>query len=259
MTMDGRAMDEDDAVRIAMWSGPRNISTAMMRSFENRFDTVVVDEPFYAAYLSQTGIDHPMRDAVIAAGESDPDKVIASLLAPLPAGRSVFYQKHMTHHMLPAIGRDWMDRVTNAFLIRRPENVLGSYVRKREAVTLRDIGFVEQGELFDRVADRLGAAPPVIDARDVLENPEETLSALCAAAGIAFDPAMLAWPAGPRDTDGVWAAHWYEAVNASTGFAPPGADVGDLPEDLKRIADAARPIYERLSAFRLGPSRPGPV
>jgi hypothetical protein len=245
-------MGDETPVRIAMWSGPRNISTAMMRSFENRADSIVVDEPFYAAYLATTGIVHPMRDEVIAAGETDWKKVVDSLLAPLPVGKSVFYQKHMTHHMIPDIGRDWIDHVTNAFLIRRPENVLGSYVRKREEVALNDIGFVQQGELFDRVSDRLGSAPPVIDARDVLENSRETLSALCAAIGIPFDEAMLRWPAGARVTDGVWSAHWYEAVKASTGFGPPGADVTDLPPDLARIADAARPIYKRLSAFRLG-------
>lgn len=246
-------MTNAQPVRIAMWSGPRNISTAMMRSFENRPDTVVVDEPFYAAYLALTGIDHPMRDAVIAAGETDWRKVVDGLLGPVPDDVSVFYQKHMTHHMIPEIGRDWMDRVTNAFLIRRPENVLGSYVRKREAVTLEDIGFMQQGDLFDRVADALGAAPPVIEARDVLDNPAGTLAALCAAIGIPFSQAMLGWPAGARDSDGVWGAHWYEAVNASTGFGPPGGDVTDLPDPLRRIADAARPVYERLSAFKVGP------
>ncbi len=246
-------MGDAEPVRIAMWSGPRNISTAMMRSFENRPDTIVVDEPFYAAYLARTGIDHPMRGEVIATGETDWRKVVESLLAPLQPGASVFYQKQMTHHMIPGIGRDWLGEVTNAFLIRRPENVLGSYVRKREAVSLGDIGFVQQGELFDIVADRLGKAPPVIDARDVLDNPCATLSALCAAVGIAFSEAMLAWPAGARETDGVWGAHWYEAVNASTRFGPPGRDVAELPDHLRRIADAARPIYERLSAFKLDP------
>jgi Sulfotransferase domain len=253
VTAAGGDMGQAEAVRIAMWSGPRNISTAMMRSFENRPDTVVADEPFYAAYLQATGIEHPMRDEVIGAGETDWRKVADSLLGTLPKGASVFYQKHMTHHMISGVGRDWIDHVTNAFLIRRPENVLGSYVRKREAVTLDDIGFTQQGELFDHVADRLGAAPPVIDARDVLDNPGGVLSALCAAVGIPFSEAMLNWPAGRRDTDGVWGAHWYEAVSASTGFGPPGADVTDLPGHLQEIAEAARPIYERLSAFRLGP------
>ena len=250
-------MGYDAPVRIAMWSGPRNISTAMMRSFENRPDTMVVDEPFYAAYLSLTGIDHPMRDAVIGAGETNWHTVVDDLLAPLPDGVPVFYQKHMTHHMIPEIGRDWMDRVTNAFLIRRPENVLGSYVRKREAVTLEDIGFLQQGDLFDRVADTLGEAPPVIDARDVLEDPEGILAQLCARSGIPFTAAMLNWPKGVRDSDGVWGAHWYETVTASTGFGAPGKDGTDLPDHLRKIADAARPVYERLSAFTLAPAMSG--
>jgi hypothetical protein len=198
-----------------------------------------------------------MRDAVIAAGETDWHTVVDSLLAPPPAGVPVFYQKHMTHHMIAQIGRDWIDKVTNAFLIRRPENVLGSYVRKREAVTLEDIGFIQQGELFDRVADRLGEAPPVIDARDVLEDPEGTLTRLCARLGIPFSAAMLDWPRGKRDSDGVWGAHWYEAVTASTGFGPPGKDVTGLPDHLRTIADAARPVYERLSAFKISRAQPG--
>lgn len=248
-----------EPVRIAMWSGPRNISTAMMRAFDNRPDTRVVDEPFYAAYLSMTGLDHPMREEVIAAGEADWRKVVDGLFAPLPAGRTVFYQKHMTHHMIPGIGRDWIDRLSNAFLIRRPENVLVSYVRKREAVNLDDIGFVQQGELFDRIADRLGHAPPVIDAADVLGDPKGVLGALCAALGLEFSERMLEWPAGRRPSDGVWAAHWYAAVEASTGFSPPGPDASDLPDDLARIADEARPVYERLAAYRLAPTVRAPV
>ncbi len=238
-------------VRIAMWSGPRNISTAMMRAFENRPDTVVWDEPFYAAYLQLSGIDHPMRDEVIAAGEPDWRCVADRLLEPLPAGAAIQYQKHMTHHMLPQIGRDWILGVTNAFLIRRPENVLASYVRKREAVTLDDIGFMQQGELFDRISDLTGEAPPVVDARDVLETPEELLSALCGAVGIAFDEAMLSWPPGLRESDGIWAHHWYQSVAASTRFQKPGPDVDSLPSHLLHIADAARPVYERLRAHRL--------
>ncbi|SHO66050.1 hypothetical protein SAMN02745172_02701 [Pseudoxanthobacter soli DSM 19599] len=247
---------EKPAVRIAMWSGPRNISTAMMRAFENRPDTAVVDEPFYAAYLALTGLDHPMREEVIAAGPADWRDAAAFLTGPVPDGRAVFYQKHMTHHMIGEIGRDWMDEpgFVHAFLIRTPESVLASYAAKRDSVTLRDIGFAEQADLFERAADRLGHAPPVIDGADVLADPAGVLSALCRAAGIAFDPAMLAWPAGRRDTDGVWAPHWYHAVEASTGFGPPrpGTRFEDLDDTLKPVAEAARPYYERLAAYRLG-------
>lgn len=248
-----RDADPAAPVRIAMWSGPRNISTAMMRAFENRPDCAVSDEPFYAAYLAATGLDHPMREAVIASQPTDWRTVAAALLGPVPDGRPVWYQKHMTHHMLPAFGRDWMDGVTNAFLIRRPESVLASYVAKREAVDLADIGFVQQAEIFDRVADRLGTAPPVVEGQDVLADPRRTLTALCAACGIPFRDEMLAWPPGRRASDGVWAPHWYHAVEASTGFAPPRPEVAfdDLPDPLKRIADAARPAYEKLRSHRL--------
>lgn len=239
-------------IRIAMWSGPRNISTAMMRAFENRPDTAVVDEPFYAAYLARTGYDHPMREEVLASQPADPDRVAADLIGPVPGGRSVFYQKHMTHHMLPGFPRDWMESCHNAFLIRPPERVLASYVEKRASVTLEEIGLPQQVELFERACDRLGSAPPVIESSDVLADPRGVLGALCAAVGIPFDERMLAWPPGRRPSDGVWAPAWYDAVERSTGFAPPRPEGSvTLREDLKPIADAARPLYERLARYRM--------
>jgi hypothetical protein len=239
-------------LRIAMWSGPRNISTAMMRAFENRPDTGVVDEPFYAAYLAATGAEHPMREAVIAQGEPDWRRVVDLLLGPSPAGRAVFYQKHMTHHMVPAFGRDWIDRVTNAFLIRRPDAVLASYSAKRAEATLADIGVEAQGEIFDCVADRLGRAPPVIDAGDVLRDPPRVLGVLCRALGIEYSARMVRWPPGRRPTDGVWAAHWYGAVERSTGFGAPSDASLPLPAALRPVAAAAWPHYERLARFKLG-------
>ena len=240
-------------VRIAMWSGPRNISTAMMRSFENRPDCAVSDEPFYAAYLAQTGLDHPMRDEVLAAQPRDWRVVAETLVTETPA--PVWYQKHMTQHMLPGFGLDWTARCRNAFLIREPEAVLASYVVKRAEVTLEDIGFVRQRELFDREADRLGAAPPVVEGADVLADPRGLLTALCAALGVPFDEAMLSWPAGRRDSDGVWAPAWYEAVERSTAFAAAErAERPRLTDHLKAIADQARPHYEALARFRLSPA-----
>jgi hypothetical protein len=242
-----------EAVRIAMWSGPRNISTAMMRSFENRPDCAVVDEPFYACYLAETGAPHPMRDEVLASQATDWRVVADALTGPVPNGRRVFYQKHMTHHMLPGIGRDWTAGVRNAFLIRAPEDVLVSYAEVRGAATLDDIGMPQQRALFEREADRLGRAPPVIDANDVLCDPRGVLGALCAALGIGFSERMLSWPAGRRASDGVWAPAWYSAVERSTGFSAPRARAlrQDLPDDLQRVADAARGDYERLAAHRL--------
>jgi hypothetical protein len=243
----------DRPIRIAMWSGPRNISTAMMRAFENRTDTGVIDEPFYAAYLAATGIDHPLRAESLAAYPNDWRAVVPIVLGPAPGSRPIFYQKHMTHHMLPAFGREWANQCRNAFLIRAPEDVLSSYVEKREQVSLDDIGFVQQRELFEREADRLGRAPPVIGSADILADPRGALAALCVALDIPFSERMLSWPAGKRATDGVWAPAWYDAVERSTGFARPASSQKrpSLRDDLKAVAEAARPHYERLAAFRL--------
>jgi hypothetical protein len=239
-------------VRIAMWSGPRNISTAMMRSFGSRPDAAVSDEPFYAAYLVATGLSHPMRDEVIASQPNDWRDVVTQLLGPVPDGKPVWYQKHMTHHMHEGFGREWIAQVRNAFLIRDPREVLASYVLKRNEVTLGDIGIVQQRDLFEREAERLGAAPPVIEGAAVLADPARMLSRLCGELGIPYTDAMLAWPAGRRSTDGVWAPAWYEAVERSTCFSPPpqSRDVR-LPDELERIADEAQPHYRALAAHRL--------
>jgi hypothetical protein len=240
-------------LRIAMWSGPRNISTAMLRSFENRTDCAVSDEPFYASYLTATGLDHPMRDEVMASQPQDWRYVAAAMAGEPPDEAPLWYQKHMAHHMLADVGLDWTEACTNVFLIRRPERVLASYSVKRAEVTLDDIGVVRQSEIFDHVAQRTGKAPIVVDTDQVLADPRATLAALCAAVGIPFSEAMLAWPAGSRASDGVWAPAWYDAVERSTGFAAPGRAVGldDLPAGLRRIAEEAEPLYERLARYRL--------
>ena len=243
-------------IRIAMWSGPRNISTAMMRSFGARTDCHVVDEPFYAAFLATSGLIHPMNAEVLASQPNDWRDVVPHLLGPTPHNEPVFYQKHMTHHMLPGMvsdsGLDWMSRCRNAFLIRDPALVLTSYIAKREDVTLADIGFAQQADIFAREADRLGHAPPVIEGVDVLRDPAATLSKLCTALDIPWTDEMLSWPAGPRATDGVWAPAWYDAVERSTGFGPPPAEKNTpLPDTLQRIADAARPHYDALAKWKL--------
>jgi hypothetical protein len=241
-------------IRIAMWSGPRNISTAMMRSFEARGDAAVSDEPFYAAYLERTGLDHPMREAVIASQPRDWRDVAAMLVGPVPGARPIWYQKHMTLHVLEEFGRGWMAQVRNAFLIREPAAVLASYILKRESATLADIGFVQQRALFEAEADRLGRAPPVADAADILAAPAQTLTRLCEALGIRFTPAMLHWPPGRRATDGVWAPAWYQAVEKSTGFEPPRSKTAlELPTQLRKLAEQAQPHYDALARHRLAP------
>lgn len=236
-----------------MWSGPRNLSTALMRAWGSRADTAVVDEPLYAAYLAATGLDHPARAAVLASQPVDWRAVAAALLGPVPGGKAVFYQKHMAHHLLPAVGREWLSELNHAFLVREPAGMLASLARVTPRVTAADTGLPQQLELFERTAERLGHAPPVIDATDVLADPPGVLADLCAALGVAFDPAMLAWAPGPRPEDGVWAPHWYSAVDASTGFAAPRPEeTPDVPHALRGVLDACRPLYDRLAAWRLG-------
>ncbi len=233
-----------------MWSGPRNLSTALMYSFAARGDCAVVDEPFYGAYLKATGIDHPMREAVIASQSSDPAQVARDCLGEIPHNQSLFYQKHMTMHMIPAFDRGFLRGLTNVFLIRHPARVIASYAKKREAPTLADIGFVQQAELFDQVADLTGAAPLVVDSSDIRRAPRETLSRLCEALEIPFTENMLTWPAGPKPFDGIWAPHWYDEVWKSTGF---GAAEGDLPALTGAFGDlceAALPYYARLTPHK---------
>src|SRR5438034_4494368 len=192
---------EPAGLRIAMWSGPRNISTALMRAWGNRADTTVVDEPLYAFYLKATGKEHPVAAEVIASGETDWRKVVAGLTRGMSRSRHkgpshIFYQKQMTHHLLPVVEREWLSSLTNCFLIRDPAEVIASYIKKNADPVLEDIGFVQQAEIFDWVCARSEAVPPVIEARDVLQNPERILRLLCRAVGVEFDPAMLSWPPG---------------------------------------------------------------
>ena len=236
-------------MKIAMWSGPRNLSTAMMYSFAARGDCAVVDEPFYGAYLAATGLDHPMADQVISSQSRDPVQVAAECLA--PQDQRLIYQKHMTLHMLPDWDLGFMRGLTNVFLIRHPARVVASYAKKREAPQLADIGFVQQAELFDRVADDLGHAPLVLDSADVRADPRATLTRLCAALGIPFRDQMLNWPPGPKPYDGVWAPHWYDQVWQSTGFGGAEGDLPALSAEFQRLSDAAMSYYEHLLPHRI--------
>jgi sulfotransferase family protein len=238
-------------IRIAMWSGPRNISTAMMRAWGNRADTVVVDEPFYAYYLKATGKQHPGANEVIASGETDWRKVVARLTGPIPKDKRIFFQKQMTHHLLPEVDRQWLGEVTNCFLIRDPREVITSYVKKREDPALEDLGFMQQTEIFDFVRTRGNSIPPVVDAKDVLENPERMLRLLCRAVGVDFTESMLSWPPGLRETDGIWAKHWYGDVARSTSFRPYRAKHVEISAHLREVHERSQECYERLYRYRL--------
>jgi len=239
--------------RIAMWSGPRNISTAMMRSWGSRSDTFVCDEPLYAHYLKATRLPHPGIDEVIAAQESDWQKVVEWLTGPTPENRPVFYQKHMTHHMLPTIGRDWLDHVTNAFLIRDPRDMIISLAKVLPEVRIEDTGLPQQLAIFQKVCDRQGSIPAIIDARDVQNQPEILMPKLCESLGMAFDPAMLAWPPGKRATDGVWAKYWYANVEKTTRFEPYQSKNDLVPHECQAILDECLAIYEQMAKHRIQP------
>ena len=242
---------KNEPVRLAMWSGPRNISTAMMRSFGNRVDTLVVDEPLYASYLAMTGIDHPGRDEVLAAGPTDWREAVEKLLSPVPDGKAIFYQKHMAHHLLPEMDTDWIDSLTNCFLIRDPREMMTSFIKVIPNPTAAQLGLPQQLKLFERERERTGQVPAVIDSRDVLENPRGMLGALCRRVGIDFDPAMLNWPAGSRSTDGVWARYWYANVERSTGFGQYKPKAEQVPSELLAVYEECQACYELLAAHRI--------
>jgi hypothetical protein len=225
--------------RVAMWSGPRNLSTALMRSFGARADTTVVDEPLYAAYLAATGLDHPGRDEVLRSQPTHWAEV-ADALTRARTDKPIQYQKHMAHHLLPHMGRAWLADVSNAYLIRDPEHVVASYAKVRAAPTLDDLGYPQQLEIFR------AHGGPVVDAADLLKDPPAILRRLCAHLGIPYDDRMLRWPPGRRDTDGVWAPHWYGSVEASTGFTPYDPRPADVPDHLRQLVDRARPYYDEL-------------
>ncbi|MDE2851422.1 MAG: HAD family hydrolase [Acidobacteriota bacterium] len=238
-------------LRIAMWSGPRNISTAMLRAWGNRDDTFVCDEPLYANYLLEHGLDHPGRDEILAYHDSDLRRVVHWLTEDTSFGRTVFYQKHMAHHLLPETDRSWVAKLTNVFLIRDPAEMLTSLIHILPQPGLPDTGLPQQRELFDLECERLGQAPAVIDSADVLRDPRAGLESLCRAVGAEFDEAMLHWPSGRRETDGIWAPHWYGAVEKSTGFAPYRPKNEPVPEFLADVLEECQEHYDHLAAHRL--------
>ena len=234
---------------IAMWSGPRNISTAMMRAWENRADTHVIDEPFYAHFLLHTGLDHPMREEIIATGDTDWRTVVDRIgVAP---DEGIFYQKHITTHWLEHYSIDWLVNLEHIFLIREPEQVVASYACKRQSLTANDLGYMQQAALFELIRALRNKQPVVLDSRRFLEDPASQLSSVCDALDIPFDDNMLHWPAGERYSDGVWAAHWYDAVNRSTGFAPPKNTVPALSCSQQQIVGLCQPYYEAMIQYAI--------
>jgi hypothetical protein len=234
-----------------MWSGPRNISTAMMRSWGSRPDTFVSDEPLYAHYLSVTGLDHPGREETIDSQDRDWRKVAAWLTGPIPGDKAIWYQKHMAHHLLPEIGREWLAGLTHCFLIREPREMLTSLLHFLPQPTLDDTGLPQQVELFEWERRRTGRTPPVLDSRDVLQDPRRLLGRLCDEVGVPFTEAMLSWEPGRRATDGVWAKHWYASVERSTGFEPYRPKPDPVPDALEGLLRACEELYASLYEHRL--------
>ncbi len=241
-------------MKVAMWSGPRSLSTAMMYSFAARADFEVWDEPFYAAFLASTGTDHPMRDEIIAAHGTDPDKIAARCEGEIPRDNRHLYMKHMCHHMVEGFDIGWAQSCINVFLIRHPARVVASYASKREQPTLSDIGVERQLEILDLLF-AWGCDPIVIDSFDIRRNPRRALRSLCKAIRIDFDEAMLTWRPGPKSYDGVWGPHWYGAAHNSTGFAEPEGPLPNLSGDQKAVAEQAMPYFKALYAKRLGAPR----
>jgi hypothetical protein len=235
--------------RIAMWSGPRNISTALMRSFGNRPDTHVIDEPFYACYLRHTGLDHPGRDEVLAHQPPEWEAVIEHLVGPVPQGKAIWYQKHMAHHVLEGCPLEWLyDRsFRHVLLIRQPRPMLLSLLKVLGEATIEQTGLPQQVRIFHAIQRETGKSPVVIEAQDVLRDPALTLSRVCQQVGIPFCDSMLRWPAGPRSTDGIWAKHWYERVNQSTCFAAqPTVDL-PLPAAYQEMLRECETLYAQLA------------
>lgn len=240
-----------EPVRICLWSGPRNISTATMRSFEARGDCAVWDEPFYGYYLQQTGLDHPGREETLAAWPTDAEAIATACAGPAPDGQAEFFQKHMCQHMLDGLDLSWTKACRHIFLIRDPAEVAASFHATMAKTTAEDLGAIRQARLFDEISDLTGRRWPVVEGVDVLANPEGLLRQICAAIDIPFTQAMLSWPPGRRETDGPWAPYWYKRVEASTGFETPRPSPHAFPETLKPVVDACQPAYLHLRDHKL--------
>ena len=242
-----------DSVRIAMWSGPRNISSAMMRSFENRPDTTVTDEPFYAYYLEKTGAKHPLRKEIIQNSECNYDNIVTYLTGSIPDKKKIWYQKHMAHHILSDMDLHWTGNVTNCFLIRHPKEVILSYEERFPIDSVDQLGYKQLCLLFEYLVKETDARPPVLDSRDVLNHPREILKKLCDKIGISFMDQMLSWPAGRRESDGMWGQHWYKNVEHSTGFHKYQTKNKNIPDRLLSLYKECLSYFEILYLQRIRP------
>lgn len=245
-TASSKSGNTDSITRIAMWSGPRNVSTALMRSWENRADTFVTDEPFYAFYLANTDVDHPGREEIIADQSTDWIEVVRDCTTLVKHDATVHYQKHMTQHMLDNIGLEWLDNVNNIFLLRSPAEVVSSFSKVMPNLTPSDLGFEQQHRLYQHVKNHIDSNPLIINSKDLLLDPQKVLTAICNRCGISFDENMLSWPAGTRDSDGIWARHWYANVERSTGFAPYSERAINLDDAQQAIVERCQPYYAEL-------------
>ena len=244
-------MNDRNIIRIAMWSGPRNISTAMMRSFENRKDTLVIDEPFYAYYLNETGLNHPLREEVLASQSINWDEIVSQLNGEIPKGKTIFYQKHMVHHILSFDKIGWVKNFKNCLLIRNPKQVIVSYFKKSKINSINDLGFVQQVELFEQIKNLTGSYPAVIDSKDILLDPKLYLSKLCNYFDISFLEEMLSWPIGQRTSDGIWGSHWYKNVVNSNCFIPYKESEDKIHQNDMQFYKDSIEHYNYLSSYKL--------
>ena len=231
-----------------MWSGPRNISTALLRSFSNRDDTFVYDEPFYSYYLKETGFDHPMRDEIIDFYPTSENEVIKTILKDK---KGIYYQKHMTHHILDKTNLEWLEKGTNCFLIRHPSKVINSYIKKNKLYSITDIGFDQMFRLFNYIKKNLSKNIIIINADTLLENPEVCIRKLCMNLNIDFSTKMMKWPKGITKDFGIWHTHWYHNIIHSTEFTPPTNLIVNVPNEYEKIYKESLAIYEHMNQFSL--------
>ena len=236
---------------IAMWSGPRNISTALMRSFENRSDCFVSDEPFYSYFLHKTGLEHPLRAEIIKSGLVDYHEIVKYITGPIPFSKKIWYQKHMAHHILKESDLNWIKNMKNCLLIRHPSDVILSYSKKNEINSIQQLGYLQLTDIYEMLFQEIGIPPIIIDAQDLLKEPRKMLIKICENLKINFDEKMLSWSPGSRKTDGIWGKYWYKQVKISTGFNPYIKTDQIIPPKYEALYDECMKYYDFLYQNRI--------